>query len=370
MSLHSLQAEEHWPEIHISLQQTFIKSEKNDFVIPDSSEGSFEFAEVDINASKYFLDDRIYIGAQVVSLDFGQEGNFKTRLDWAYGRYSVNEKLNISAGKVRPSSGLHSRDRHIDASRVPLLPNQAYYPEYIRSFGSGITGIQLGGYFDLSRYGGLTYDIIYGSMDISEENYAVTNLRQQLSSPTSMFDVNSLVIDLRWSSPNSTYLLGSTLSHVRGDISYANPLIDDPKAFDNTTNVLGYYCKYQKRKHTLTIEYSFAPQKWASSEQLRSFGFPDYLVNEARESAYIQHEYQWNETWAHYMSYSIARKDKDDYHSQEKQRKGFALGIRHDVNDFWIIKLEQHFFRGTYEVIGDGNDNSWSMFLARTSFSW
>ena len=66
MTTVSLQSHEFDPDWHIFGSQTFIHSDKNDYLVHDTQDGSFAFQEIGANLSETFINDRLYLGAQVL----------------------------------------------------------------------------------------------------------------------------------------------------------------------------------------------------------------------------------------------------------------------------------------------------------------
>ena len=118
-------------DVHGSLSQNYYKTSQNDFLIPDSSDGTFEWTEATINALKSW--GQWQVGAQALVRDFGDEGNFRLELDWGYVDYAFREELGFRLGKMRLPFGLYAEYRDVDSARMEIIYPQVFNPEDYRA---------------------------------------------------------------------------------------------------------------------------------------------------------------------------------------------------------------------------------------------
>jgi hypothetical protein len=151
------------PEVSGSLSQSFLYSNENDYLIPGSSEGSFELAEILLNIHQEINSD-LRVGMQFISRDFGDEGNLGVELDWGYADYSPSEYFGLRVGRYKLPQGLYNEVRDLDIVRDEVLLPQSVYPEEVRGIVSGLNGVNWYG-----RIGPLEYQNYIGNMNINPE---------------------------------------------------------------------------------------------------------------------------------------------------------------------------------------------------------
>ncbi|MCU0287474.1 MAG: hypothetical protein MUF15_13905, partial [Acidobacteria bacterium] len=111
------------------LSQGYLISSRNNFII-DSKKGTFNFNELGLNFTSQ-LTDRIHIGIQFAARDFGDKGNDKVVIDWAFADYTWHNWLGLRLGKTKLPIGFYSKTRDIDMLHTfTLLPQGVYFDSF------------------------------------------------------------------------------------------------------------------------------------------------------------------------------------------------------------------------------------------------
>jgi len=81
-------------QIHAFVSQGYFRSTKNNYLVQESTRGSFEFTEVGINFTQLLTDD-LRTGIQIFARQLGKDGDFRARMDWFYLDYHLADWLGI-----------------------------------------------------------------------------------------------------------------------------------------------------------------------------------------------------------------------------------------------------------------------------------
>ena len=170
--------------------QGYIKSDGNNYLVPESKSGSFDLNEVGITINTQ-VSDKFRIGAQLLSRDFGDEGNNNVALDWGYGDFRFSDAFGLRAGMVKQPLGLYNETRDSDYLRPMAMLPQSIYPEIRRSYGAALRGAGIYGNFSLGT-GNLEYNFLTGFADVNDDTYDMRGTVLALSS------LNAQVTDVQW----------------------------------------------------------------------------------------------------------------------------------------------------------------------------
>lgn len=387
--------------IHGSVSQTYLHTTTNEFLIENSEEGSFEFSEILLNVSSD-LTDQLRVGAQLISRDFGAQGNFKTDLDWGYGDYNYDEKLGVRLGKVRTPLGFHNEYRDVDGGRNAILLDQGMYFEETRSITLAYSGI--GVYGNLPSFndqGDFEYHFYLGRMNVPEGSRLVDQIWEGVSSSESEMDskfagggqviYNTPLDGLRLQGSHLIYRgsMDLTMSSAFGTLSFA-------EAFDFDTKITNFGLEYMYDRFTLTGEYQQIQSDAKFSSAYRAvasnipINIPPITTNFAAlvldpmesgssndtQSWYVQLDHQCNDVLNAFLRYSEV-KGKDNPGALTSHRNDLTLGIRYDINSHLWFKTEYHHMRGKLGIRSElpnrntAQDNEdWGAFAARITFTF
>src|SRR6195256_983148 len=149
-------------DVHGFISQGFLLTSANDY-LAESSRGSFEFSEVGLNFTLP-ATDRLTLGVQIFSRKLGRLGDHRATFDWSYLDYHWRDWLGIRAGRVKLPFGLYNDISDVDSARTAVLLPQSIYPAQNRDFLLAQTGVEVYGYRDLGRAGGLDYRFYGGTI--------------------------------------------------------------------------------------------------------------------------------------------------------------------------------------------------------------
>src|SRR5688572_28932891 len=94
-------------EIHAFASQGFIVTTGNDYIAPDTTNGSFQLSEVGVNLSKQ-LAEKLRLGVQAFAQNFALGGIFNVKADWFYLDYRWRDWLGLRVGRLKIPYGLYN----------------------------------------------------------------------------------------------------------------------------------------------------------------------------------------------------------------------------------------------------------------------
>lgn len=179
-------------EIHGSISQTALYSKNNHYIFTGSKDGSLDFTEVYINFSRQ-VSEKLRMGLQISSRNFGKVENFEPKIDWAYGDYLFIPEFGLRVGQVKVAYGIYNESRDIDFAKQSILLDQGVYPEDLRLLITSVSGASVYGLIDLSsiKLGDLEYQAFGGVAHIDTRYYWSDISAFNNNSP------NSEIVDVR-----------------------------------------------------------------------------------------------------------------------------------------------------------------------------
>lgn len=360
-------------QVHAFASQGVIKSTKNNYLVRHSTRGSFELTEAAINFTQQ-LTDRLRTGLQLFTSQIGGVGDFRVQADWYYIDYRAADWLGIRAGRTKVPFGLYNEINDIDAARVPILLPQAVYPLLSRDLLLAQTGIELYGYLNLDRGGGLEYRGYGGTL------YAPP------PTPTAGTTVTDFSIPytaggrLMWETPLEGLRLGGSYLRLRANAA-ATITPTDP-AMSSTM-----------LSQRLVFDLWMASAEYARDDLLlaaefgRWVGRLDTTTQPAMQASTVSTIEETDTRYYGMAAYRLARwlmpgvyygglfHDRAGLVGRQRHQHDIAATLRFDVNSFWIFKLEGHYMLGTGDLTGDLNGGAttdtladrWFVFLAKTT---
>ncbi len=365
--------------IHGFLSQGFMGTQDYDY-LAQSAEGTFQFSEMGINFSSV-VGENLRIGSQIFARDLGTLGNNQIELDWAYGDYAWRDEFGFRAGKIKMPYGFYNETRDVDALRTAVLLPQGVYDQRFRDIMVAITGASIYGSTPWTAAGSLDYQGFWGMTNLHPEG----SLGEVLNAD-GMFTVQSL--DNRhagggavvWNTPMDGLRLGATFSHV--DWSYESALAEPLLAqlapmgaqpievvrskntrFITNSGELSHGNFQLAAEHTLWLGDLANPFLGLKINREAWYGLASYRLNE------------WLEVGGYYSVFYADRDDKEGATqpiAHMGYQKDWTTSIRFDVNDFWTVKAEAHFIKGTASLLttdnfAEGGEN-WTLIAGKTSF--
>jgi hypothetical protein len=357
-------------EVHAFVSEGFILTTKNNYLVPSTTRGSFEFAEAGINFTKP-LTDRFRVGLQLFARKTGTLGDYSAKADWFYLDYHWQDWLGFRAGRVKLPFGLYNDSSDIDSARVPILLPQSIYPIQNRDFLLAQTGGELYGYVDLGASGGaLDYHLYGGTIFLDVPSYVA-------GMPFQIFNVNTPYVfggRLLWETPLQGFRFGGSVQDLRFDTQY---YLTAPfnKYLTVQFPVLLWVASAEYSAHDLLVAAEYARYHADLSSDDPAL-FP--AVSATNERGYLMVAYRVNSWLWPSLYYSIFFPNTDNRSGRENQQHDLAATLRFDVNEYWLVKVEGHYMNGTAALDSGINGHqplsdlakAWAVFLVKTSASF
>jgi len=386
-------------DIHGFISQGYLKTTHNYFY-GDTVDGSLEFNEFGINLAEE-PTDHIRVGLQILARDFGSNGDDKLTIDWAFGDYRWKDWLGVEVGKIKTPKGLYNETRDVDMLRTYIFLPQSVYSEILRDTDLGLFGAGVYGDIHMNKAGLLSYQIIYGTPNISP-NESVSQALQGTTAYKTPIQNDSINVDkkyvvgLVWETPLEGLRLGATYDNSP-IFTTAHATMSIPAIFLYEGDmVIGNFDKYTNT--VISAEYTVGNLLLAS-EYIRTAkkflitfsGVPHDGGYITADGWYLGSTYQVSD-WFHLGGYysesynntadregtAVSRPGNDIPH--RSYFKDACLTTNFIVNEYWNIKLEGHRFIGTHRIsaldqVPDANGKvfahkDWNLFAAKITFSF
>lgn len=341
-------------QIHGFASQGYLQSNRYDYLVANTKEGTVEFNEFGITVMSN-LSDRLRLGIQLMARDLGDNGNDKLGIDWAFGEYRYRNWLGFRFGKMKKAFGLYNQSRDVDAARNGVFLPLGVYPEDARLAQQSLKGFGVYGSVAAGLAGGFDYQAQYGTLDSDFELF--------LNEDPDMLEVNvadnNYMLHVGWTPPlEGLKIVGSYNHESWFQIREADP---DNIEFDLARNAWITGLEYMIGNLTCAAEYMQAKFEMAMK------GSPEY--DWSSEAYYGLLAYRLTNWFEVGTSYSVIYRDKKDkegtwYDWSQLPRalgwsKDLALTMRFDLNESWIIKLEGHWISGLYATATNGGMNTY-----------
>jgi hypothetical protein len=336
-------------QIHGSLSEGFAYSNDNNYLRMDTSHGSF-FTEGGLSASSQ-ITDKLRVGVQVYDRYFGELGKGKVYLDWALADYRWKDWIGFRAGKIKTSLGLYNDTQDQEFLHTWALLPQSVYPVDLRSVRIAHVGADIYGNIRLKRGGSLSYNAFAGSIPHDPRGGYLYGVQAQGAKLSTSIMGRMAGFDLRWSTPISGLMIGTSLVYNPGNFSgtlAASPL---PFSYSTTINrVMAYYGEYTRSNFRAAAEYRDQTRRGDITAEIT--GRPVLLGPGSDEPAwFISGAYRLSkrvEVGSYYSHYhltlinpaaAVIGPGRD--HIFDK-----VVTVRLDLARFWDFKIEGHFMDG------------------------
>jgi len=382
--------------IHGFISQGYMKSQDNNYLANDSSDGTFAFNEIGINFSKQ-LTDQLRIGLQLFSRDLGAIGNNDITLDWAFADYRWKDWLGLRVGKIKAPLGLYNESRDMDMLRTSILLPPSIYDENQRETYASIIGAGLYGNIPIQYIGGISYYLLLGTTNISgdEDNGLVRqiNVLPQFNVSGDLESDEIYVGTLEWRPPVDGLLLKVTYRTTSIDTPAEATGQGDPPLPEGTP--VTFHVASSKQV-VYSVEYTWndlvLAAEWTNDRVdmdiiFDSLGFTYPQGLQKIRGQYVSASYRFNDWFEAGLYYSEYYPDADDKDGDDQVASGrysrkiqawqkdAALSLRFDINEYWVAKVEGHLMDGVGLCLGMDNDiddyeKDWYMFAAKLTFSF
>jgi hypothetical protein len=323
-------------EVHGFVSQGFILTWRNEYLAQDSTKGSFEFSELGINVTKA-LTDQLELGVQFFAQDLGPSGNHAPQVDWFYLAYRWRDWLGLRVGRLKMPYGLYNEVFDVDAARLPILLPGSVYPLQGREILFAHNGVELFGFARLRSLGALDYRLFAGTIFWDPDSLVPINAGFEADLHVRYVAGGRLL----WETPLEGLRVGASGRALRAEPTFYIPGVP-PVAIENQSYLWAASAEYSVGELVLTAEYA----RWYADQSSDAPDISPPLSN-VSERAYAMASYRftpWFQAGAYYALHFPNTKTRE--RAQDKQHD-WAMTLRLDVNDHWLVKLEGHYMSGT-----------------------
>lgn len=378
------------------VSQSYVKSTENNY-FADTLDGSFEFNEIGLNFIAN-VSNELHISTQFFARDFGNYNNDEILVNFAYGDYKINDSLGLRAGKMKITYGLYNEIRDMDQLRANIFYPSSVYHESWRDMLASIIGFGFYGNIRIGTLGKLSYVFQGGGINFSEDNSAMTLLKEQIPMYIPVPGISTELSNTK----NDEFYAGSifwkspfNLTGLKIGLSFYDSYLTVDADINFLPEILTLSSKQDS--YTASIEYSMYNYTFACELNLMTFDIslgPSSIPEFTTLAYYASISYGVNEMVEVYLAYSEYYRDKDnqsgsnDLEQQDFQQwtKEFIACVRFDINSSWILKLETHFNNGVNTLLNvdqkstpvylDTNvpqypyKEDWMLFVAKVTYSF
>jgi len=347
--------------------------------LPGSEDGTFEFNEIGLNVASQ-LTDRLRVGIQLFSRDYGTLGNNTVELDWAYGDYSYRQWLGIRVGRFKTPTGLYNEYRDLDLARVQVqLPDSAY-SNHFRDVAVATNGIALYGNVPIADGAGgdIDYDLFTGDLRLDPDGSMGLIFGNGFISEITDTDLKYIHgARLIWNTPLDGLRVGSSYTYY-DDLYAAGPSAVPPGGTGSFLFDLYHYyfsAEYIWQDWTFAAEYN---RMRGESTVVVNQAIPPSSARVEREGWYLMANYQIDPQWSAGVYYSEHYPDANDRDGDDDDpdfkawEKVISLSTRYDVDDHWLLKAEIQSVNGTANLFArdnpDGFEEDWLNIFIKSTF--
>lgn len=374
-------------EFHGFASQGFLASTDYNYLGDNTTDGSFQFNEVGLNASFSPLN-RTRITAQGFMFDLGDVNNNRPFLDYASIEYTFSDAVGVRAGRIRRPGGIYNHIQDVDLARTSVLLPQGVYDPRWRDFSTSIDGAVVFGSVPIGKAGDLAYEAYAGYMTLNDKGGVARSIQNSLPAVVGSYEGidNSLITgaQLWWNTPVDGLRAGLSHAYVL-DFTYKIG-VNSPSPVTGvqttTANIPAFQAslEYLWKSWTFQAEYYTYTLDGDSSWSNPLLGGPSH-DRSTTDSWYVGASYRVNKLLELGTYYSEAYANVNDRSGEnlanpsDAYQKDVALSARFDIKDWWIFKLEGHYYRGTSLLFDNKNnpnrdEDGWFMFAAKTTFSF
>ncbi len=380
-------------QVHGFLSQGYLNSSKNNF-LSDSVGGTFEFTDLGLNANLSLYED-LRIGGQLFYRNLGNHSEDQISLDWAMIDYQPFDFLGMKIGKVKMPIGLYNENRDSDFLQPMIFLPQSIYDETRRDTYLAYVGAGTYGNFTVGSSGDCSYHLFLGEIDFPSDSVQLTGLEKSITSqinrnnkrPKNKQDSN-LPDFFHFVERESDTLYGGALLYdsawIRGLRLGASFLHAEFKTYVNDSAMPAGKTTIHG-KFVLSAEYNWRDflfvSEYNETDRTASL-FGKISLDGPTQAWYGMVNYTPFESWTFsvlYDEFYLLKHDKDGSSRTQNPpysswRKDFGVGVRWEINDFWVVKAEYHWIDGAAMKMvhfnPDGLERYWSYGAARVSFAF
>lgn len=351
-------------EVHGFASQGFIFTLGNDFLVRDSTKGSFEYSEVGLNVTKQ-LTDSLAFGAQLFAQDLGPLGNHEPRVDWFHLSWRWRDWLGLRVGRLKLPYGLYNEIHDIDSARVAILLPGSVYPHQGREVLFAHTGAELYGFARAGALGAFDYRLFAGTIYWDADTLVPPGAGLEID-----FHVRYAAgLRLIWETPLEGLRVGGSVQVLRAEPTAFVPGIAPIEIINESARWVAS-AEYVRGDLVLTAEYS----RWYADQRSNQPAI-SAPIRGTSERMYAMATYRVVPWFVPGAYYGLHFPDTDARRGTPNQQHDVALMLRFDVNEHWLVKLESHYMLGaaalTNPLVINPSDEPverhWAAFLLKTT---
>ena len=375
-------------QIHGFVSQSFIYTDKNNFLGDSSENGSLDFTELALNFS-YRASDKLYVAGQLLSRRAGELDNGHLAVDFALLDYrfkdGVDYQFGVRAGRLKNALGFYNKTRDVPFTRPSIILPQSIYFDRTRDLAISSDGFQLYGHKNLSS--GLLmleFGLIMPVMSGKNTELAILSVDRPGSLSGELGSLARLVFNTNDQS------LKISLTDL-----FLNAAYNESGIVDNG--------KFQFRQTILSVSINKGKWDYSSEYARREISFdgmpvnyvPPFLSHATGESYYFQTVYHANSFWSAYLRYDVLYQNKKDRSGEQylidfdlfagvstnklvysRFAKDKTLGLQWDVSHALMWRLELHLVDGIAWLPQQNNpnigeaDKRWKIIAASVSYKF
>ncbi len=382
-------------QIHGFVSQGYYRTTQTGWYGDSGDGGSFEFTEVALNASAQPVDG-LRVGVQLMARDFGDAGDNRVEVDWAFADWRAASRSGIKVGRFKMPYGLYNESRDLDFDHATVFLPQVVYLPQLRDYTLALNGGMLYGGLDLGGSGQLDGSVFGGSQNIREEGDLADYLTELGSGETFSSIGVGLILgaEMTWQTPvdglrvrlsGVSFFDFESVGRTEGEAVQSGVYAD----LDITTTVEKFYSgiasiEYQRSGLTLAAEYLRNYGKSESDVVAHPY---TYISNPFLPGSQLRAELP--ATTSHVTSYQIAEAmyaaasyrllDKLELSVSRQLRfddrrnpgasydRTWAFAARYDIFSNWLVKAEWQQHSGSQIDTGGDDPESWNLFALKTT---
>lgn len=320
--------------------QSALKSDANNFVVHNSTEGSFDDYVVGLTFSAE-VNDRVSVRTQVLSSPLG------FYVDWGFAEYRFNESAGFKFGKVKLPLGLYT-----ETADVKSLQPFSYLPSLIYSHGmTSYNGIGFFGRVDFQNGWGGELELFGGGSEAKGAHHP---------EPQPMNNFVGGRVTLNTPLPGARLMFSAMRSdlEMEHDEGSGSEMEVESKAYVVSGEVIGdrFFVRGEAAKFQ------------EMEDAISWHGEAGFLISENIQPV-VRYIHQRNENTP---SLTLAARNLI---GQTDRQNEIGIGLNVFLTSAVVLKVEHHIINGSSqldvdEYDGDGLDNSWNLTAASLAFTF
>jgi len=354
-------------------------SDNNLYGKSQDSYGSFSLREFGLNASAN-ITPSFFTSAQILARNTGHDEDNDISLDYALVDYSHSPSefrtYGIRLGRIKNPLGFYNETRDVAFTRPSVILPQSIYFDRTRDLALSADGIHV---YNNAKLFSHNSELTIGILKPRIEDKSTTKTLLGQSVQGSLKNNTGYV----WKAELNTTPYTLSLSGANLELTYNGPeiLADKEANVRFLINILSF--QYDSEHISITSEYADRRFKFTNMESLTPF------KKQNGESFYLQVTTLSSLKFKYFVRYDVLYQNKDDRNGNKLSRltngnrpnhsqfaKDWTLGMRWDINRFWVLSIEHHWINGTAWLPFQNNPlpsetkKTWRLFAGNISFRY